>query len=126
MPRKSARPPLFAGCPAHNGFRGELNKPVVLLVRRWHAIVWAMIRTQVQLKERQLLRLRALAAERDLSVSELVRKGVDVLLDRMEHTPRANRARRAIAAAGRFRSGQSDVARRHDCFLVAAYDSAQE
>ena len=84
----------------------------------------AMIRTQVQLKERQLHRLRALAVERGLSISALVRNGVDNILAEMGQGTRTTRARRAISAAGRFRSGRSDAARRHDDYLVSAYETS--
>ncbi len=85
-----------------------------------------MIRTQVQLKERQLHRLRVLSAERGLSISELVRNGVDNFLAQMGKGAHTTRAQRAISAAGRFRSGHSDVARRHDDFLVSAYEASDE
>ena len=80
-----------------------------------------MIRTQVQLTEQQLLRLRALGAERGLSISELVRNGIDHILNQAELGKRGDRAQRAIAAVGCFHSGRADVARRHDTYLVAAY-----
>ena len=85
-----------------------------------------MIRTQVQLKEQQLRRLRALAAKRGLSISELVRNGVDHILSHAERGEHGDRAQRAIAAAGRFRSGRADVARRHDAYLAAAYETPEE
>ena len=84
-----------------------------------------MIRTQVQFTEQQLLRLRALAAERGVSISELVRSGVDHILGHAERGEHADRARRALAAAGRFHSGHADVARRHDAYLVAAYETPE-
>lgn len=86
----------------------------------------AMIWIQVQLKERQLHRLRALAAERGLSISALVRDGVDNILAQMGKGAHTTRGQRAISAAGRFRSGHSDVARRHDDFLVSAYEASDE
>ena len=85
-----------------------------------------MIRTQVQLTEQQVLRLRALAAERGVSISELVRNGVDHLLSYAERGEYGGRAQRAIAAAGRFHSGRADVARRHDTYLAAAYETPNE
>ena len=85
-----------------------------------------MIRTQVQLKERQLHRLRILAAERGLSISELVRNGVDNVLAQMEQGAHTTRAQRAISATGRFRSGRGDVARRHNDFLVSAYEASDD
>ena len=85
-----------------------------------------MIRTQVQLTEQQHVRLRALAAERGSSISRLVREGVDNVLAQIELGAPSDRAQRAIAAAGRFHSGRSDVARRHDDYLVTAYETSEE
>ena len=85
-----------------------------------------MIRTQVQLTEQQLLRLRALAAERGLSISELVRNGVDHILSHAERGEHRDWAQRAIAAVGRFYSGRADVARRHDAYLAAAYETPEK
>ena len=85
----------------------------------------SMIRTQVQLTEQQLLRLRALAAERGSSISELVRNGVDHILGHAERAEHGDRVQRAIAAAGRFHSGRADVARRHDAYLATAYETPE-
>ena len=84
-----------------------------------------MIRTQVQLTEQQLLRLRALAAERGLSISALVRNGVEHILSHAERGEHGDRAQRAIAAAGRFHSGCANVARRHDVYLTDAYETPE-
>jgi hypothetical protein len=81
----------------------------------------AVIRTQVQLTEEQLRRLKRLAADRDVSIAELVRNGVDTILDTAESGSQTDRARRALAALGRFRSGRFDVAREHDRYLAEAY-----
>ena len=81
----------------------------------------AVIRTQVQLTEEQLRRLKRLAADRDVSIAELVRNGVDTILDAAESGSQTDRTRRALAALGRFRSGRCDVAREHDRYLAEAY-----
>ncbi len=85
----------------------------------------AMIRTQVQLTEQQLLRLRELAGERGLSISELVRNGVDHILGHAERAEHGDRAQRTVSAAGRFHSGHTDVARRHDAYLATAYETPE-
>ena len=56
-------------------------------LHRGYAIMLAMIRIQVQLKERQLHRLQALAAERGLSIYALVRYSVDNILAEMRRGP---------------------------------------
>ena len=80
-----------------------------------------MIRTQIQLTEEQARRLKALAAERGTSVAELIRQGVDDLLRRAGGPDMEEIRRRAIAVAGRFRSGHSDISTNHDEYLAEAY-----
>jgi Arc/MetJ-type ribon-helix-helix transcriptional regulator len=80
-----------------------------------------MIRMQVQLTEAQVSLLRQQAARARVSVSALVRQAVDDWTTRPE-TPGDRSARtRAIAAAGRFASGRTDVAQRHDDYLAEAF-----
>jgi hypothetical protein len=75
-----------------------------------------MIRTQLQLSEEQARALRELAAREDRSMADLVREALDLLLSRRRRAfaPRAELVARALAVAGRYRSGASDLARRHD------------
>ena len=80
-----------------------------------------MIRTQIQLTEEQARRLKALAAERSTSVAELIRQGVDDLLQRAAGPDMEEIRRRAIAVAGRFHSGRSDISTNHDEYLAEAY-----
>jgi hypothetical protein len=80
-----------------------------------------MIRTQIQLTEEQFRQLEKLAAERRTSVAELIRRATDELLRDSSTISRAESKRRALAAAGRFRSGDKDLSTRHDDSLAAAY-----
>ncbi|MBI4729601.1 MAG: ribbon-helix-helix domain-containing protein [Acidobacteria bacterium] len=80
-----------------------------------------MLRTQVQFTEEQGRRLRRLAAEMGVSVSELVRRGVELLLRSEEEPPGADVHERALAAVGRFRSGCRDIAAEHDRYLDEAF-----
>lgn len=77
-----------------------------------------MVRTQVRLTETQARALRRAAAERGVSVAELIREAVDrhVVAGGSE----AQR-RRAIAAIGGFRSGRGDVSADHDTHLAEAF-----
>lgn len=78
-----------------------------------------MIRTQIQLTEEQMRHLKILAAERGISIAELIRQSVDAFA-----TPAGNaeaRRQRAIAVAGRFRSGKRDVSSQHDRYLIEAW-----
>ena len=80
-----------------------------------------MVRTQVQLKEHQLEALKARAASEQVSVSELVRRAVDLLTQIESLTLTEEKRRRAVAVAGRFASGLRDVAEKHDDYLAEAY-----
>ncbi|MBI2238100.1 MAG: ribbon-helix-helix protein, CopG family [Actinobacteria bacterium] len=79
-----------------------------------------MIRTQIQLTEDQAARVRRIAAERGVSVAEVIREAVDRLPDRDD---RAERWARALAAVGKGhdREGATDVSARHDDYLAEAY-----
>ena len=77
-----------------------------------------MVRTQIQLTEEQSKALKKLSAQRDLSVAELIRQGVDSLLRSSGTISQAERRQRAIKAAGQFRSGQSDLSEKHDVYLA--------
>ncbi len=80
-----------------------------------------MLRTQIQITEKQSSRLKALAARRGVSMAELVRQGVDLILSHgAERTP-DEIYRRALQAAGRVRSGTRDGSVRHDAYLAEEY-----
>jgi Arc/MetJ-type ribon-helix-helix transcriptional regulator len=80
-----------------------------------------MVRTQIQLTEKQARALKELASRRDVSVAELVRQAVNLLLESAPYTDMDERRQRALAAAGRFRSERADVSERHDDYLAGAY-----
>jgi len=81
-----------------------------------------MIRTQVQLTKDQVKSLKTLAAERQVSVAELVRQSVDHFVRLTRGIDVETQRRRAIAAAGRFHANRSDISTEHDQYLVEAYD----
>jgi len=82
-----------------------------------------LIRTQVQLTKEQMKTLRRLANEQNVSVSTLIRQGVDILLQNPRIISVAEQRQRAIEAAGRFRSqdGDINVSAEHDRYLDEAY-----
>lgn len=82
-----------------------------------------MVRTQIQLTERQAQGLKSLAAARGVSMAELIRESVDRLLESDPVVDLEERRRRAIAIAGKFRSGVSDLGINHDQYLAEAYES---
>lgn len=77
-----------------------------------------MPRTQIRLTEEQSLALKSLAAERRTSVAELIRQAVEDFVRQTPIPSRGEMKRRALAAAGRFRSGVKDLSARHDGYLA--------
>lgn len=86
-----------------------------------------MIRTQIQLTEKQVKTLKAMARRQRVSMAELIRRGIDRYIQTEEPIPSdEERRRRAIALVGRFPSGVSDVSINHDKYLEDAYMDWQE
>jgi len=85
-----------------------------------------MIRTQVQLREEQMDALRERASEGRVSIAELIRQAVDMLLESAGTIDDAERRQRAIAAAGRYHSDVTDGSANHDRYLVEAYEEHKQ
>jgi len=68
---------------------------------------------QIYLDDRQNRALRRLAKEKNASISEMIRRGIDLLLDQVpvENDP-------AFQLIGLGASGVSDAAENHDEYLV--------
>lgn len=82
-----------------------------------------MIRTQIQLTEEQSRALKERARQEQRSMADLVRESVTEYLARRAPLDRKELRRRARQLAGRFQSGQPDLAEEHDRFLDEAFDS---
>ncbi|MDQ7825734.1 MAG: CopG family transcriptional regulator [Candidatus Eremiobacteraeota bacterium] len=80
-----------------------------------------MIRTQIQLEEHQYHALKAKASAEGLSIAELVRRGIDTMLNASGYRSYEERRRRAIKWAGKFSSGVRDLSADHDRHLEEAY-----
>lgn len=80
-----------------------------------------MIRTQIQLTAEQSARLRAVAANRGVSMAELIRQGVETILSSSVERSPDEVYRKAREASGKHRSGQHDVSRRHDEYLEEGF-----
>jgi hypothetical protein len=80
-----------------------------------------MIRTQVQLTDRQLKALRHASAATGRSVADLIRQGVDQYLAGRSEIGREERIERALKVAGRFSSGRTDISANHDKHLAEAF-----
>ena len=79
-----------------------------------------MIRTQVQLTEEQVEKLRRLAITEETSISDLVRRAVDSLV--AAGPSQRELRRRALNVIGIAASGARDVASEHDRYLAEAFD----
>jgi len=79
-----------------------------------------MIRTQIQLTEAQFEALKKLSAAENVSMAELIRRGVDLVLASGSNADDEDRINRALSAAGRFRSGLKDLSVNHDAYLAEA------
>lgn len=80
-----------------------------------------MVRTQIQLTEKQAKALKKLASSRQLPMAELIRQGVDAILISPVVLNAKEKRKRALAAAGRYRSGKRDISREHDKHLAEAF-----
>jgi plasmid stability protein len=84
--------------------------------------VIGMLRTQIQLTERQIAALKVRAAAEGISLAELIRRCIDQALASPAGPEPTERIRRAVAVAGRFRSGMGDLAANHDRYLAEVFD----
>ena len=81
-----------------------------------------MIRTQVQLTDRQADLLRRRSQRENISVAELVRQAIDAFT-RAEPPSGQTLRQRALSVAGRFASGARDTSQSHDAVLADALQS---
>ena len=80
-----------------------------------------MVRTQIQLTEKQSKSLKKIAASRHLSVAELIRQSVDNMITANVMVDADERRKRAISIVGKFHSGKHDISREHDKYLAEAF-----
>lgn len=80
-----------------------------------------MVRTQIQLTEGQAKQLKAVSLETGMSMSELIRRGVDVILQQAGAVHPVERRKRAAQQSGRFHSSHIDISKNHDDYLDKAY-----
>lgn len=82
-----------------------------------------MVHTQIQLTEEQMTALGELAKKRRLSLPNLIQEAIDHLLRSVVTPTKAEQKERALAIAGRFKSGLGDLARRHDDYVAEAFEA---
>ena len=80
-----------------------------------------MVRTQIQLTKKQVRMLRNLARAKKVSIAELIRQSVDLLLRNSSLLDIEERKKKAIQAIGKFRSGTRDISEKHDKYLDEAF-----
>lgn len=80
-----------------------------------------MVRTQIQLPEEQVVLLKKLAADHQTSMAEMIRQAVDLFAKSQGAGADKELRRRAMLAAGRFRSGVNNLSARHDEYLAKAF-----
>lgn len=80
-----------------------------------------MVRTQIQLTERQAKGVKAIARAQGISAAEIIRRAIDELIQSNLVLDSADKRARALSVVGRFRSGRSDVSKNHDSYLSEAY-----
>lgn len=82
-----------------------------------------MVRTQIQLTEEQVVLLKKMAAVQHKSMAEIIRQAIIFFAEAKQEEGEAQRRSRALAAAGRFRSGVKDLAASHDTYLTEIFGS---
>lgn len=81
-----------------------------------------MVRTQIQLTDEQSRVAHELARRSGTSLAEVIRRGLDLLIEQERGRGPGTPSRQAAArVAGMFHSGKSDVSARHDDYLDEAY-----
>ncbi len=80
-----------------------------------------MVRTQIQLTKEQSRYLKHLAVNRGVSVAELIRQSIDMMIKTSTVVDERERVKRAINAAGRYKSGKHDVSVNHDKHLLETF-----
>lgn len=82
-----------------------------------------MVRTQIQLTQEQAAKAKRLAAERNVSMAEVIRQLLDEATEGEDPAERLTRAVDAIKRGGfHDREGRTDVALRHDEYLAEALE----
>jgi Arc/MetJ-type ribon-helix-helix transcriptional regulator len=80
-----------------------------------------MVRTQIQLTEKQAEEIRRIAKTRHFSVAEVIREAVNHVIKSIPAVSMEERRRRALSAVGKFTSGKRNISRKHDKYLSEAF-----
>jgi len=80
-----------------------------------------MIRTQVQLTEKQSKALRHIALHEGVSMAEIIRRAVEKVVDSEYLPDKEELKQRALAAVGSLHSDIKDLSTKHDYYLEEIY-----
>ena len=82
-----------------------------------------MIRTQIQLEEKQYHTLKEMAAEYNVSMATLIRQSVELLIEKETKPSREELKQRALAVIGIAEDieGVTDLSENHDQYLDEIY-----
>jgi len=81
-----------------------------------------MVRTQIQLTEAQVSKIKKAAMDQGTSVAEVIRRAVENMVQSSAKMTIQERTRRAMEIAGKFRSGKRNISGKHDKYLAEAYE----
>ncbi len=84
-------------------------------------VLTLMLCIQIQFSEQQIKLLKDSANREQVSIADIVRRAVDAWCRADRQVSVEERRQAALAIVGQFASGQGDVARRHDDYLVEAF-----
>ena len=85
-------------------------------------MVILMVRTQIQLTEKQVQALKWMAQREGVSMAEVIRRAVDKAVESQIMPDREELWRRATEAIGCIHSDITDMSERHDDYFVEASD----
>ena len=80
-----------------------------------------MIRTQVQLTEKQSQTLKQIAGREGISMAEVIRRALEKAAEGQQLPDREELKKRALAASGSIHSEITDLSTNHDRYLEDVY-----
>jgi len=80
-----------------------------------------MVRTHIQLTDKQAEILKKKAREQKTTVAAIIRGAIERMIIMERNIPDEKQKRRAITAAGKFTTGLKNLARQHDNYLDESY-----
>jgi predicted DNA-binding protein len=80
-----------------------------------------MIRTQIQLTEKQYKTLKELSARDNASMAGVIREAVECYCAERTVSGNKEKYRKAMDAVGKFESDYKDISKNHDKYLAEDY-----